>query len=486
MPPLHRHKGSLGRVLLTLAAAGTLLGACASATPPEHGEVKLPDRYQLAAADGALEAFPETAWWRRYGSDTLDRLIGRAERNNPDLSAAAARIARADAELRRSGASLLPSLSGEGSAGRNSRPFADGARDRGGASFSLGLRASYELDLWGSNQAAVEAARARALASRYDQEAVALSLVSEVALAYVRLLGLNEQIDATRRSLELAREVEALTLVRERAGAASGLQAAQQRSVIAGLEARLADLRRQATARRAALAVLLGEPPGIQVASTEGMMDLELPLPDPGLPADLLRRRPDLRAAEAGLAAAQADVAVARAALLPGISLTAGGSSASEALRSLLDPAGFVFNVSASLAQAVFDGGARAAGIESSEAQQVALLEGYRGAVLSALEEVEVALTDAAAQEAIEAARLEALDSSRVALAIAEAQFRTGAADFLNMLEAQRSLIDAETQAILARQARLEASIGLYRALGGGYDPEAPGTRLAARGPAAD
>jgi len=467
------------RTLGVALAATLLLGACATAPPPPHGELAVPERFVMAESEPAADLFPAPVWWGRFDSATLDRLIARAEANNPDLSAAAARIARADAELRRSRAGLLPSLGAEAGAARNSRPFADSGMDRGGSSYSLGLRASYELDLWGGNGAGAEAAAARALASRYDQEAVALSLVAEVALGYVALLGLEEQRDATRRSLDLAREVEALTAVRERAGATSGLESAQQRSVIAGLEARLTDLERQAAARRAALSVLLGEPPAPGLATGERLSDLGLPLPAPGLPSDLLRRRPDLRAAEAQLAAAEADVAVARAALLPSVSLTAGGSSASDALRSLLDPAGFVFNLGASLAQSVFDGGTRAAGIESGEAQRVALLEGYRGAALGALQEVEVALSDAAAQEAIEASRLEALDSSRTALAIAEAQFRAGAVDFLNLLEAQRSLIDAETQAILARQARLEASIGLYRALGGGYDPEAPGTRLA-------
>ena len=213
--------------------------------------------------------------------------------------------------------------------------------DGGGSSYSLGLRASYELDLWGANASTVEAAAARALASRFEQESVALSLFSEVALGYINLLGLNEQIDASERSLELAREVQALTKTRERAGAASGLETAQQRSVIAGLEARLSDLRRQATARRLALSALLGENPDLSLMPDERLMDLRLPLPAPGLPADVLRRRPDLRAAEAGLRAAAADVEVARSALFS-ISLNASGTSASDALRSLLDPASFL------------------------------------------------------------------------------------------------------------------------------------------------
>ncbi|MDF2095195.1 efflux transporter outer membrane subunit [Aquibaculum arenosum] len=479
MQSSNRRSFGRGRAVLGLTTAALILGACATRPPPESQEIALPESYQLAELAPADVAFPEPDWWQRFDSPVLDDLVTRAIDNNPDLSAAAARIARADAELRRNRAGLLPQVNADGSASRNSRPFVDPPQDRGGSSYSLGLRASYELDLWGAESASVEAAQARALASRYDQEAVALSLVSEVALGYIALLGLERQIEATRRSLDLAREVEALTAVRERAGASSGLESAQQRSVIAGLEARATDLERQVRARRAALAVLLGEAPGAEFGNGEAMLDLAVPLPSPGLPAELLRRRPDLRAAEAELAGAAADVAVARAALFPSLSLTAGGSSASDALRSLLDPAGLVLTVSASLAQSVFDGGARRAGIESSEAQQVALLEGYRGSVLSALQEVETALSDAQAQARIESARLEALDAARQALAIAEAQFRTGAVDFLNLLEAQRSLIDAETQAILARQARLEAAIGLYRALGGGYDPEAPGLRLA-------
>ncbi len=464
----------------SLLSVALLLAACATQAPPQYAAVQVPQDFLLDVGAGQGDPFPESEWWQRYGSPTLDRLIQRAELNNPDLSAAAARIARADAELRRSGASLLPSATADTSASRNSRPWAERFSDGGGSSYSLGLRASYELDLWGANASTVEAAAARALASRFEQESVALSLFSEVALGYINLLGLNEQIDASERSLELAREVQALTKTRERAGAASGLETAQQRSVIAGLEARLSDLRRQATARRLALSALLGENPDLSLMPDERLMDLRLPLPAPGLPADVLRRRPDLRAAEAGLRAAAADVEVARSALFPSISLNASGTSASDALRSLLDPASFLFTVTAGLAQTVFDGGARIAGIESSEAQQIALLEDYRGSALLAFQEVETALSDAAAQEQVEAARLDALEAAREAYAIAEAQFRNGAVDFLNLLEAQRSLIDAETQAILARQARLEASVSLYRALGGGYDPEAPGARLAA------
>src|SRR5690625_436754 len=463
-----------------LLAITLLLAACATQPPPQYAAVQVPQDFLLDVEAEQGDPFPENEWWQRYGSQTLDRLILRAELNNPNLSAAAARIARADAELRRSGASLLPSATADTSASRNTRPWAEAHRDGGGSSYSLGLRASYELDLWGANRSSVEAAAARALASRFEQESVALSLFSEVALGYINLLGLSEQIDAAERNLELAREVQALTETRERAGAASGLETAQQRSVIAGLEARLSDLRSQATARRLALAALLGENPDLSLMPDERLMDLELPLPQPGLPADLLRRRPDLRAAEAGLHAAAADVEVARSALFPNISLNASGTTASDALRNLLDPAGFLFTATAGLAQTVFDGGARIAGIESSEAQQIALLEEYRGSALRALQEVETALSDAAAQEQVEAARLEALAAARQAYAIAEAQFRNGAVDFLNLLEAQRSLIDAETQAILARQARLETSVGLYRALGGGYDPAAPGARLAA------
>jgi len=470
--PLNRGVG------LSLVAA--LLAACATQPPPQYATLTVPDDYVFAATIEESEPFPESSWWQRFGSENLDQLIARAEVNNPDLSAAAARIARADAELRRSGASQLPRLGADGSASRTSRPRADEFQDGGGSRFSAGLLASYELDLWGATSGAVEAAAARALASRYEQEAVALSLFSEVALGYIALLGLNEQLEAASRSLELAREVQALTRTRERAGAASGLETAQQRSVIAGLEARLSDLQRQAAARRLALSILLGDTPNVGLLPEDRLLELRLPLPAPGLPADLLRRRPDLRAAEAGLRAAAADVEVARAALFPSISLSAGGTSASDALRSLVDPASVLFTVTAGLAQTVFDGGARLAAIESNEAQQVALLEGYRSSVLTALQEVEVALSEAAYQEEVEASRLDALEAAREAYGIAEVQFRTGAVDFLNLLEAQRSLIDAETQAILARQARLEAAVSLYRALGGGYDPATPGASLAA------
>ncbi|HLW27675.1 MAG TPA: TolC family protein, partial [Kiloniellales bacterium] len=168
----------------SLLSVALLLAACATQAPPQYAAVQVPQDFLLDVGAGQGDPFPESEWWQRYGSPTLDRLIQRAELNNPDLSAAAARIARADAELRRSGASLLPSATADTSASRNSRPWAERFSDGGGSSYSLGLRASYELDLWGANASTVEAAAARALASRFEQESVALSLFSEVALGY--------------------------------------------------------------------------------------------------------------------------------------------------------------------------------------------------------------------------------------------------------------------------------------------------------------
>src|SRR5690625_4051996 len=136
------------RFCLTLLALIAFLSACATQPPPQYAALDLPQDYLLKDEAEPSQPFPESSWWQHFGSPALERLIARAERSNPDLSAAAARIARADAELRRSGASLWPQASAEGSAARSSRPWAEDYMDRGGTSYNLGLRASYELDLW--------------------------------------------------------------------------------------------------------------------------------------------------------------------------------------------------------------------------------------------------------------------------------------------------------------------------------------------------
>lgn len=458
------------RTALSTLVAAAFLAACSVAEPPPSRPLTVPERYATAVPETMAPA-PDPTWWHRFGSARLDELVARALDANADLAAATARIAAADARLRASGAAELPSVSGTFGAERTGTPFADGAKSQPANRFSAGLRASYELDLWGATSAGVAASRARAEASRHDRASVALSLASEVALAYIAILGFDERIDAVERSLALAREVQSLNDARERAGATSGLESAQQRAVIAAQEAQLSDLRRARAEQAASLSVLLGEAPDTSLPAGERLQALDLPRPAPGLPSDLLYRRPDLQSAEAGLVAAAADIEIARAAFLPSVTLSADGSTASAALSSLRDPAGFAFALGAGIVQTIFDNGATAAGVELNQAERVALLEEYRGAVLAALADVETALTNAAAQAEIEAARLEALQSARTAQNIAEAQYRAGSADFINLLQTQRSLIDAETDAILARQARLEAAIALYRALGGGYAP---------------
>lgn len=451
--------------LLVLLAASTFLSACAV-----HGgaEIDLSSEF-LEATDAEGNVFPEMDWWRSFNSRGLLDILARAEANNPNLMIAAARIARAETEVTRNSASLYPSLSLDTGASRVSRPYADPPMDKGGSSWQAGLRASYELDLWGANSAAVEAAQHRLEASRFDRKAVAVSLFAEVANAYTSLLTLQRQKEAITQSLEIARQVARLTAVRVDHGITSGLENAHQRSVIAGLEARLGDMERQITAQEIALAVLLGEYPPLRLEGQESLMELEVPMPEIRLIGALVYQRPDVMAMEARLAAADADIEVAKAALMPSLSFSASGNYNSDAIRNLFDPAHLVMNVTASLVQSVFDGGARSAAVKLSEIEKMSMLEEYRSTLLRGLEEALVAYNEMSSRKGIENHRLKALSASREALSVAEAQYRVGTLDYLNLLEAQRSHIDAEIQAILARQARIGAAIGLYRAVGGGF-----------------
>ncbi len=274
-------------------------------------------------------------------------MIATAQTGNLDLAAAETRVLQADASVRASGAALLPSV-GLG---------ADASKQTHGGSFSVSLGASYEFDFWGRNRDFLTASEAIATATRADRETVALTATAGTATTYFQLLSFRERLSIARQNLESAQSVLAITEARVRDGIATPLELAQQRSQIAGLQSAIPQLQQQELLTRAALALLLGRPPeGFDVAGAD-VENITLPEVAPGLPAELLTRRPDVAAAEASLQSAHADVQAARAAFFPTLSLTGSGGLASAALTGLIANPIASYGLGLSIAQTIFDGG---------------------------------------------------------------------------------------------------------------------------------
>lgn len=454
-----------GRRIMALAVLAPLLG-CAVSTSPAP-DVGLPERFATVSGTG----WPDASWWQEFRSPELDRLVQEAQAGNLDLAAAAARIEQADVQARIAGAPLLPSLDADAGGSRTRR--SEGAGGGTTESYDAGLTASWELDLWGGNRAARRRALALAAAGRLDRDATALTITAGTARTYFEVLGTRERLAIARANLAAAERVLRLVEARIANGAASQLDLAQQRTEVANQRAALPSLRQQERLAVNALALLLGRPVAGFAVEAEDLAAVQ-PVPVvAGMPGEIVFRRPDLEAAEARLAAADADVAVARAALFPQLTLTADAGIASDALRSLLS-SGNVVTLAASIFAPIFDGGARRGQVRLSQAQRLELLELYRAAVLTALADVEDALVATVSARDRSAALGIAVVEARRAFALAETQYRAGAIDLLDLLDAQRTLLGAEDALASARRDELSSQVDLYAALGGGWAGPSP------------
>ncbi|MBP6132477.1 efflux transporter outer membrane subunit [Thauera sp.] len=453
------------RLLPALLAA--LTAGCALTEPVVRPEQALPAQW----AEPARAAEPATplhdTWWQDFGSARLDAFVTEALATTPDLRIQAERVVQAELALRQAGASLLPSLDvSGGSSARN-------VDSNESSSTGIDLGASYEIDLWGRIAAGVDASRAGLMATRFDYDAARLSISASVATTWFQVLALQERLDIARRNLATAERVLRVVQARYDNGAASALDLSQQRTTVLNQRKAIEPLEVQLRQTRSALAILLGRNP--QAGPTpdgaggiERLGALQVPAVGAGLPSELLMRRPDLAASEARLAAAAANIAAARAALLPGISLSAGAGVGSAALLALADTTR-TLSISASVLQKIFDGGRLRADVDIQRSRQRELVESHRRAILAALKEVEDALANGVRDTNQEAAEREILAEAERSLRLAELRYREGADGLLTVLLAQRTLFASQDQLALTRLARLTAAVNLYKALGGGW-----------------
>jgi len=448
--------------LPAILLASIALGGCAVRGEATRVDMALPQAWSEPVTAGAL---PQAAWWHGFGSEELDGLIAIALADSPDLAVAAARIRQAEAAVNSAGASLFPSLNLSANAGSR-RSDAPGGAASASESTGLSLGISYEVDLWGRIDAGVRAAHASLQGTRHDFDAARLTLAGGVATGYFQLLATRARLAIARDNLAIAERLMRIVDVRYRNGAASALDVSRQRATVLTQRAALQPLEVLERQTLSALAVLVGRvPQGFAVEEGE-LQRIAIPEIAPGLPSAVLARRPDLARAEAQLRAADANVEAARAALFPSLQLSASGGLASDALLSLASPTRSL-GLTASLAQTVFDGGRLRSQVAASEAQRIQLLETYRKAILTALKEVEDALSNVARYRGQEEAQSAIRDEAQRSLKLAELRYREGASDVAAVLDAQRTLYAAQDQLAQLRLARLTGAVDMIKALGG-------------------
>jgi NodT family efflux transporter outer membrane factor (OMF) lipoprotein len=439
-----------GAVALSLA-----LSACSLAPQYERPQMTLPGGWSSVAGVGATQQ-NTIPFWQELGSAELNRMIEKMLAQNLDLEAALHRIEQARAQAKIAGAPLYPTISASGSASRTYQDSKDTNSVRGGGSIS------YEIDLWGKNRNQAESADHRVDTSQFDREALRLVVTSDATNFYSQILSLNDRIRIAEFNLKNAEEILRIVEARFNVGSVSGLEVSQQRVAVNGFYSALALLIEARSTTANALAILLGIAPQNFAASTAELATLSLPQVNLTPPATLLTARPDIKGAESGLLAANADIGVARAEFFP--SLTLGLDSAIAA--GFGGPAAAATQIASSLLAPIFTGGALTGNLENVTARQKELAVQYRQTVLIAFQEVEDALAALKSANDRTVIARASVSESQNAYDIAKARFDAGAIDYLNLLEAQRSLYLAQDSQIAINQGQLQSFVQLRKALG--------------------
>ncbi|MBB4305247.1 NodT family efflux transporter outer membrane factor (OMF) lipoprotein [Rhodobium orientis] len=461
-----------------MAVAGltaALLAGCAVGPDYQTPFLSMPDGWSHAKGDTATPRPPELArWWRRLRDPLLNQIIEEAVAGNLDVAAAKARVREARAAYRQSFGAMLPGVSGSGSATSNKSTGAGGSNGEHYKLYQAGFDASWEIDLFGVNKRAVEAAQYGLDAAEEDLRATLLTLVGDVAANYVDARGYQARIALAQRTAGSQRETADLTRNKFEAGAATALDVANASGQQTDTEANIPALRaafHQAVHR---LGVLTGKPP----AALADRMNKPKAIPRPswpiptGIPADVLIDRPDVRLAERQLAASTARIGQAEAERYPKVSLIGNIDTSARKFGDLGKSSSISWSFGPTVSVPIFNGGQLKAGVEIAEAQRDQYFLAYRSAVLTALEDVENALV-ALRQERIKHGRLaSSVQSYRKSASLARSLYDTGSSSFLDVLDAERSLYSAEDALIASRVAITQDYISLHKALGGGWSGE--------------
>lgn len=466
--------------LFPLLFGSAVLASC-SVGPDYHpraaGELGVPDEWSVTAAPDAEDL---THWWRKFDDPVLGQLVEQAAAANLDVAQAIARLRQAREELTISRSDLFPTISGSAGYSRTGVVRSSDTTPTAGGSdnFSIGLDASYQLDIFGGNRRSVEASRAEYQAAGFDYATTLLSVESEVARNYVLARAYQAQLDNARASLAIQDDNLEIAGFRVQAGLVSSVDAEQARASRAQTAASIPQIEQQYNAAVSRIAVLTGQAPG----ALKPLLAEPQPIPvGPadvaiGIPANVLRQRPDVRSAERSLAAATARIGVAKAQLFPALNITGSLDANAANIGNIFDTiTGGLF---AGISQTIFNAGRLGAQVRSSRAAADGAFAAYKSTVLTALEDVEnaaVALQAAQQRERFFAIAYDAANNSAI---LARSQYRSGLTDFTTLNTQEAALISALNGLVQARSDKATALIALYVALGGGWDssvaPTAP------------
>jgi len=463
--------------ILVATAMAVLIAGCAVGPDYRRPDVELPAAWQGAPAEGVKGV--RDRWWTLYADPVLDRLVEEALANNLDLALAAARVDEARALLRIADAQFWPAVDAAAQADRSRSSERTAMRLPLGTplertNYRAQLNVAYELDVWGRLRRGSEAAEAGLLATEAARFTVRIALASEIARAYYALVALDSQVEATRRSLQLRSEGLELQRARYAAGLINDFTLKQLEAEVAAAQAQLPPLQANRTAQELALAVLLGRSPRAIMEDAfpvdPDRSGLAVAIVPEGLPSDLLLRRPDVVEAEQRLIAANARIGEARAQLFPRIGLTGYLGSESSSLSDLFTGPASIWQLAFGLAQPIFQGGRLLGEIDAMEARQRQALAGYQKTLQEAFREVRTALsTQSRAREGYEAEgrRVAALTET---LRLALIRYKTGLLSQLEVIDAERNLLQAELNRIDALRVQRAAVADVVRALGGGWE----------------
>jgi len=452
--------------------AALLVAACTVGPAYQRPDVDLPATYFRAPADTSA-SIADVAWWQVFDDPGLVTLIRAAISDNLDLRIAAAQILEAQAQVAAARSPIFPQVSGQASASRSNQNLAF----IGVNSFAAALALSWELDLWGRYRSATEAAQAQLLATEEGRNGVIVSLVSGVARQYLTLNGLKQRLAIVRDTAATQRDSLRLVELLAEQGVQSATEVRQAQTQLLTTQNQIPGIELSVAQNEDALATLLGKPPHSFDIGTALPANAVPPRVPPGLPSELLERRPDIRQAEQQLVAANANIGVARARFFPTISLTGALGRASEVLVGLVDYRGVsTYTIDAAIGVPIFQGGALTANYQAAKARAEQAAEQYRRTILTALQEVSDALAAYDRNAAETHGNRDRVTVAADYLKLADLRFRAGVISYLEVLDAQRQLFSAQLDLNASEVNQRLAAVQLYKALGGGWSPSATGS----------
>ncbi|HET9178598.1 MAG TPA: efflux transporter outer membrane subunit [Terriglobia bacterium] len=420
-----------------------------------------------ASAQTGAASFGNLEWWNVFHDPVLQDLIRTALKQNYDLRIAAARILQAEGELRITRSQQVPQVNGAASAARQKTLFSPSFPSFENNSFQLGGSVSWLLDFWGKYRRATQAARASLLASEYNQQAVKVTLVSEVASGYFQLRALDLQLQISQDTLKSRQSSLRLTQIKQQGGVASMLDVRQAQSLVQTAETTITDTQRLISLQEDAISILLGENPAAIPRGKPLDQETLLPTLPAGLPSSLLERRPDIRQAEQVLIAANAEIGVARAEFFPQISLTGSGGTESFQLYKLFSDG--IWSFAGDLAQPIFTGGRLKGNLQAARAQEQQALLAYEQIIQGAFREVSDALIGYDRNRQFLTQQQALTETLAEAERIARIQYQGGVTAYLSVLQQETQYFSAQLQLTQAKLSELDSVVSLYQALGGGW-----------------